>query len=156
MASTGNSFRGLDLVTSFIASEKLPYHIVLFLAFLLLAFYATGTRPKFPVLNPQTTTAEFMRKSKDLFVTGRSTFGIRPYIMRTYLGNAIVLPPQMMEEVRNLNELDFWAAIEVVRLLFLLSFYPLTVVLTAIVQQRTTMGIFVASRLSKPIMKVPL
>ncbi|KZL75805.1 trichothecene c-8 hydroxylase [Colletotrichum incanum] len=32
--------------------------------------------------------------------------------MNTYLGNAIILPPQMLGEVRNLSELDFWPAVE--------------------------------------------
>lgn len=67
------------------------------------------------MLNPKTTTRDFMTKSKQLFIEGRQKFPEQPYLMKTYLGNATILPTQMLDEVRNMTEIDFWPAVEKVR-----------------------------------------
>ncbi|KAF6804755.1 cytochrome p450 [Colletotrichum sojae] len=101
---------GLTALPS-LAEKPIPYLITAIL--LLSVTYCAGVRrPKLPILNPKTTTKEFMLKSKQLFEEGRKKFPNQPYMMQTYLGNAVVLPPQMLDEVKNLLELDFWPAVE--------------------------------------------
>ncbi|KAL0936089.1 cytochrome p450 [Colletotrichum truncatum] len=90
--------------------RPLSYLITLFV--LLFAYAAKAKQTSLPILNPKTSTREFMTKSKELFVLGRRKYPDEPYTMKTYLGNAIVLPPHMLAEVRNLHELDFWPAVE--------------------------------------------
>ncbi|KAF6807698.1 cytochrome p450 [Colletotrichum musicola] len=94
-----------------LAEKPIPYLITAILL-LSITYCAGGSRPKLPVLNPKTTTQEFMVRSKQLFEEGRKKFPNQPYMIKTYLGNAVVLPPRMLNEVKNLLELDFWPAVE--------------------------------------------
>lgn len=92
----------------------LPTLLSVSVCLLLVAFRNLGREEdqKLPMLNPKTSAREFMTTSKKIFIEGRKKFPGQPYLMNTYLGNATILPTSMLDEVRNMTELDFWPAVE--------------------------------------------
>jgi hypothetical protein len=97
--------------------QPLAYVIVAFL--LLLAVYSTGEKKaNIPALNPPRSMLrlpgsasaqqiqDFIRHSKDLIKAGGARYPDQPYRLYTYLGDAVVLPPKFINEIRNDPGLD--------------------------------------------------
>jgi hypothetical protein len=101
------------------AERPLAYIATAFL-FLLVIYSATGQKKaKIPELNPPKSrlrfpgyigadqAQDFARNSKDLMVAGRTKFPNEPYRLYSYLGDAVIIPPNLINEIRNESSLDF-------------------------------------------------
>ncbi|POS71913.1 cytochrome P450 [Diaporthe helianthi] len=98
--------------------QPLAYVFVAFI--FLLAFYSTGQKKaNVPELNPPKSrlrlpgivsaeqTQSFLRHSKELFLDGRAKFPNQPYRLYSYLGDSIIIPPNLINEIRNEKALEF-------------------------------------------------
>lgn len=98
--------------------QPLAYVVVAFL--FLLAFYSTGQKKAdIPELNPpksrlrlpgvvSTEQAQsFIRHSQELFKAGRAKFPDQPYRLYSYLGDSVIIPPKLINDIRNEEALDF-------------------------------------------------
>lgn len=101
-----------------LVGQPLAYVFVAFL--FLVAFYSTGQKKaNVPELNPPKSllrlpgivsaeqTQSFIRHSKELIKAGRTKFPDQPYRLYSYLGDSIILPPRLINEIRNEPALDF-------------------------------------------------
>lgn len=95
-------------------------YIVTAFMFLLVIYSATRQqKAKVPEFNPPKSrlripgyvgaeqAQDFERNSKDLMVAGRAKFPNQAYRLYNYLGDAIIIPPNLINEIRNENSLDF-------------------------------------------------
>lgn len=98
--------------------QPLAYVVVVFL--FLLTIYSTGQkRADVPELNPPKSrlrlpgivsaqqTQNFIRHGQDLVKAGRAKFPDQPYRLYSYVGDAVMLPPKFINEIRNEKALDF-------------------------------------------------
>lgn len=98
--------------------QPLPYVVVVFL--FLLTIYSTGQKKAdIPELNPPKSrlrlpgvvsaeqTQNFIRHGQELVKAGRAKFRDQPYRLYSYVGDAIMLPPKFINEIRNEKALDF-------------------------------------------------
>lgn len=100
--------------------ERPVAYIVTAFMFLLVIYSATRQqKAKIPELNPPKSrlrfpgyvgaeqAQDFERNSKDLMVAGRTKFPNQPYRLYNYLGDAVIIPPNFINEIRNESSLDF-------------------------------------------------
>lgn len=98
--------------------QPLAYAVVAFL--FLLAFYSTGqkkahipelnppkSRLSLPGIVPAEQAQNFIRHSQELFKAGRAKFPDQPYRLYSYLGDSVIIPPKLINEIRNEKSLDF-------------------------------------------------
>lgn len=101
-------------------TERPLAYIVTAFMFLLVIYSTTIQRKaKVPELNPPKSRVrfpgyigadqaqDFARNSKDLMVAGRAKFPNQPYRLYSYLGDAVIIPPNLINEIRNEPSLDF-------------------------------------------------
>lgn len=101
-------------------TERPVAYIVTAFMFLLVIYSATRQqKAKIPELNPPKSrlrlpgyvgadqAKDFERNSKDLMVAGRAKFPNQAYRLYNYLGDAVIIPPNLINEIRNENSLDF-------------------------------------------------
>lgn len=102
-------------------------YIVTAFMFLLVVYSTTGQRKaKVPELNPPKSRVrfpgyvgaeqaqDFERNSKDLMVEGRAKFPNQAYRLYSYLGDAVIVPPNLINEIRNEDSLDFQGSASIV------------------------------------------
>ncbi|KAI3390252.1 hypothetical protein diail_10859, partial [Diaporthe ilicicola] len=95
------------------AEQPLAYLMTAFM-FVLVIYSTTGqkkakvpdlnppkSRVKFPGVIPAEQRRDFVQNSKDLFMAGRAKFPDQPYRLYSYLGDAVIIPPNMINEIRN-------------------------------------------------------
>lgn len=100
------------------ADQPLAYVVVAFL--FLLTVYSTGQKKAdVPELNPPKSrlrlpgvvsaeqTQNFIRHGQELVKAGRAKFPDQPYRLYSYVGDAVMLPPKFINEIRNEKALDF-------------------------------------------------
>lgn len=108
------------------AERPLAYIVTAFM--FLLVIYNTTSQKKanVPELNPPKSRVrlpgyvsaeqaqDFTRNSKDLMVAGRAKYPDQAYRLYSYLGDAIIIPPNLVNEIRNEHSLDFQASSSIV------------------------------------------
>lgn len=99
--------------------QPLAYVATVFMFFLVIYSTTSQKKAKIPELNPPKSllkipgvvpadqAQDFVQNSKDLFVAGRAKFPDQPYRLYSYLGDAIMIPPNLINEIRNESSLDF-------------------------------------------------
>ncbi|KAL1852804.1 hypothetical protein Daus18300_012048 [Diaporthe australafricana] len=122
--SSGSLTGKLDLGSgSFVipspAEQPLAYVATVFMFFLVIYSTTSQKKAKVPELNPPKSlfkipgfisadlAQDFVQNSKDLLVAGRAKFPDQPYRLFSYLGDAVMIPPNMINEIRNESSLDF-------------------------------------------------
>ena len=109
---------GSSLIPS-LTERPLAYIVTAFM-FLLVIYSTTSQRKaKIPELNAPKSRVrfpgyvgadqaqDFERNSKDLMVAGRTKFPNQAYRLYSYLGDAVIIPPSLINEIRNEPSLDF-------------------------------------------------
>lgn len=98
-------------------SEKSTAYIITAFMFLIVAYALQGNKAKLPRYNPtkpfELTTrrvmAEFMPRGLEMLTNARAKYGQNPYRLYSDLGDVIVFPGEVMQEVRNHPDLSFTA-----------------------------------------------
>ncbi|TEA17775.1 Cytochrome P450 monooxygenase eqxH [Colletotrichum sidae] len=94
--------------------KPIPYIATVFIFVLLV--YALGDHgAKLPEINPlrpfefsnRRRVGEFLQRSQELLLRAKSTFGKNPYKLQSEWGNAIVIAPEFIHELRSDPRLDF-------------------------------------------------
>lgn len=96
-------------------SQKPTAYLVTALMLLLLAYVLAGNKSKLPRYNPaglldltaQRVQAEFMPKGKEMLIEARKTYGQQPYRLHSDVGDVVVFPGEVMQEIRNNPALGF-------------------------------------------------
>lgn len=108
-----------SFVTPSLAVRPLAYIVTAFMFLLVIYSTASQRKAKVPELNPPKSrirvpgyvgadqAQDFARNSKDLMVAGRAKFPDQPYRLYSYLGDAVIIPPNLINEIRNEPSLDF-------------------------------------------------
>lgn len=109
--------RGSFMISS-PAERPLAYIVTAFLFLLVIYNTTSQKKARVPELNPPKSrirlpgyvgadqAQDFVRNSKDLMVAGRAKFPDEPYRLYSYLGDSIVVPPNLINEIRNEPSLD--------------------------------------------------
>lgn len=97
--------------------KPFAYAVTAFL-FVLVVYALRDSKDNLPRLNPkkpfELTTRrlleEYLAKGKQMLIRGRETYGQKLYRLYSDFGDVVVLPAELMPEIRNNPELSFLAA----------------------------------------------
>ncbi|KAK2601862.1 hypothetical protein QQS21_004548 [Conoideocrella luteorostrata] len=97
--------------------ERQPLSIIAVLCVLFSVLRLSGSRrrKRFPELNPkkplefstQSRVNDFVSRSKEILIQGRLRYRDKPYRLNCDFGEVIVLPPQLIDEIRSHPSLNF-------------------------------------------------
>lgn len=104
-------------------SQKPSAYLITALMFLLVAYAMLGNKNKLPRYNPlgplEFTTrrvqAEFMPKGVEMLIEARKIYGQQPYRLHSDVGDVVVFPGEVMQEIRNSPALGFMEMANFVR-----------------------------------------